>query len=402
MVSIIIPSYNRKDTILQSVNSVLEQTYSDIEVIVVDDGSTDGTEEVIKPIRNKKLKYIRCTQNKGVAVARNIGLDNAQGEYIAFNDSDDIWNKNKLELQLKELNSNPDYGMVYCSYSRKRGQRLLRIVPSIKQDRADLSGKMFDFLIRGNVIGTPTMLLRKEVFDVVGNFKTGLRLLDDYEFALRVANKFSIGFVDKVLVDTFELTDSIDAITENNATDHMFAYLDLYDYWRSEGISEENEKVLFEYVISDLKYFELKQLKEYSDKFIPQIFSSEEEMIKKYAKERSYYRNQFKDGVMRKIFSEELKYAIKYIGERKVAIYGNGYVGKCLYYILKKNGISIQCIIDRNIKTEDYLVVNLDDSLKGVDVIILTVYDPVKKIQMEIKSRHPDKEVTLISEILYP
>lgn len=401
MVSIIIPSYNRKDTILQSVNSVLEQTYSDIEVIVVDDGSTDGTEDVIRSIKNDKMKYIKCSQNRGVASARNIGVENAQGEYIAFNDSDDIWNKNKLELQVEEFKKNPDYGMVYCAYSRKKGQKLLRIVPSVERDRTDLSGKMFDFLIGGNVIGTPTMLLRRKVFDVVGNFKTGLRLLDDYEFVLRVANKFSIGFVDKVLVDTFELTDSIDAITENNAIDHMLIYMDLYDYWKNEGVSEENEKVLFEYIMSDLKNFELKQLKEYTDKFIPKYFSSEKELIRKYGKERCYYRNQFKDDVMRNIFGEKIVNVINYIGNRKAAIYGNGYIGKCLYYILKRCGTNIECIIDRNIKAEEYLVVNLDDSLKGIDLIILTVYDPVKKIKAEIKRHHPDKEIALVSEILF-
>lgn len=402
MISVIIPSYNRRNTILQSVNSVLDQTYSDIEVIVVDDCSTDGTEDVINSIKNNKLKYIKCSQNRGAATAINIGLENAQGKYIAINDSDDIWKKNKLELQMKEFNKDSDYGMIYCAFSKIKKGKLLRIMPSGKQDRNDLSGKMFDFLIRGNVIGTQTMLIKREVFDVVGNFKTDLRRIYDYEFALRVANKFSIGYVDEVLVDTYELEDSINAITENNAADNLFAQMAIYDCWRGEKISEDNKKVLFEHLGSALKYFDEKQLKDYSEKLIPKYFSSEKEMIRIFCKETIFHRNLIKDWVMRMIFSEKIKDAVEYAGDRKVAIYGNGYVGKSLYYMLKKNGIRIECVIDRNIKAEEYSVVNPDNSLEGVDLIILTVYDPAKKIEMEIKRNHPNKEVVFISEIFSP
>lgn len=401
MVSIIIPSYNRENNITKSVNSVLEQTYSDIEVIVVDDCSTDGTEDAIKSIKNDKLKYIKCPQNRGVAGARNLGLENAQGRYIAFNDSDDIWEKDKLELQIKELEKNPDYGMVYCAFSRKSGGKVLYTMPSEKQDRKNLTGKMFDFLIEGNVIGTPTMLLKREVFDVVGNFRMDLRRIEDYEFVLRVANKFAIGYVDKVLVDTYELKDSINMITENNVAENVFAHMVLYEYWKKEKISEENKKLLFEYLISALKNFDQKQLKDYSGKLIPNYFSSEKELMRMYAKERNFYRNQFKDDVMKKIFSEKIQDVIKYVGDRKIAIYGNGYVGKCLYYILNKSGIRIECIIDRNMQVEEYLVVNLNDPLDNVDLIILTIYDPVKKVEMDMKRHHPNKEVVNISEINY-
>lgn len=402
MVSVIIPSYNREDTILQSVNSVLNQTYTDIEVIVVDDCSTDRTEEVIRTIKNSKLRYIKCPQNRGVATARNTGLENARGDYIAFNDSDDLWKRNKLELQVKKFEENSDYGMVYCAFSRKRGEKLLYIAPPEKQDRNDLSGKMFDFLVGGNVIGTPTMLLKRKVFDVIGVFKTGLRLLDDFEFALRVANRFSIGYVDEVLVNTYELKDTINAITTNNVEEHMLAHLDLYDYWEKEGISEENKKALFEYVIRDLKNLDEKQLMNYSKKLVPRYFVSEKEMLQIYWKEKSFYRSQFKDDVMKKIFSKKIREVVNYIGNRKAAIYGNGYVGKCLYYLLRKNNVSIECIIDRNIREEEYLVVNLDSPLEGIDLIILTIYDPVKKMEMEIRRHHPDKEVTCISEIFLP
>lgn len=399
MVSIIIPSYNRKDTIMKSVNSVLEQTYTDIEVIVVDDCSTDGTEELISSIKNSKLKYIKCSQNNGVAEARNIGLENARGRYIAFNDSDDIWDKTKLELQLKEFEKNSDYGMVYCAFSRKKEDKILYIMPPEKQDKNSLCGEMFDFLIGSNVIGTPTMLLKREVFDVVGKFKKGLRRLDDYEFVLRVANKFSIGFVDKVLVDTYELKDSINMITEDNAAENMFAHMALYDCWRGEKILEEHKSILFEHLVSSLKNFDENQLKDYSKELIPKYFSSEKEMIRRYRKEKNYSRNNFKDNVMKKIFSDKIQDLIDYIGDKKIAIYGNGYVGSCLYYILKKNAVCIECIIDQNIKEEEYLVVNLDDPLEDVNLIILTAYDPVKKIEVEIKKRHPNKEVAYISEI---
>lgn len=105
-ISVVIPTYNRAKTINKSIKSVLNQTYTNIEVIVVDDCSTDNTETIIKKIKDKRVKYYKLDCNKGACFARNYGIKKATGNYIAFQDSDDIFEKNKLEKQYENIKKN--------------------------------------------------------------------------------------------------------------------------------------------------------------------------------------------------------------------------------------------------------------------------------------------------------
>lgn len=112
-VSVIIPTYNRSKLVKEAVESVLAQTFKDLEVIVIDDGSTDDTRSVIQKIPDSRVKYY-YKENGGVATARNLGLQEAKGHYICFLDSDDLWPHNFLEIMLQKLQENPDYGATYC------------------------------------------------------------------------------------------------------------------------------------------------------------------------------------------------------------------------------------------------------------------------------------------------
>ena len=117
-VSIILPTYNRAYIIEKGINSLLNQTYQDFEIIIVDDGSTDNTEEIIKKLqeKDKRIKYIKLKTNKGAATARNIGIKAARGEYIAFQDSDDEWMHEKLEKQVKVLDTSSKEVVVYTGF----------------------------------------------------------------------------------------------------------------------------------------------------------------------------------------------------------------------------------------------------------------------------------------------
>lgn len=106
LISVVIPTYNRGFIIENSIRSVLNQTYKNIEVIIVDDGSTDNTEEVIKSINDKKIRYFKLKVNRGACYARNYGVSKAKGKYIAFQDSDDIFLPGKLEKQYVNLIKN--------------------------------------------------------------------------------------------------------------------------------------------------------------------------------------------------------------------------------------------------------------------------------------------------------
>ena len=113
MISVVLPTYNRGPLIMRAVKSVLEQTYSDIELLIVDDGSTDCTRAVISAIQDPRVKYLYQETNRGACAVRNIGIRAAKGEYIAFQDSDDVWHPDKLEKQLSYLKETQS-DLVFC------------------------------------------------------------------------------------------------------------------------------------------------------------------------------------------------------------------------------------------------------------------------------------------------
>lgn len=198
-VSVIIPTYNRGEKILNSVNSVLQQTYDDIELLVVDDGSVDSTQEIIESIRDERIRYIRQTKNIGASAARNEGAKQAKSEIIAYNDSDDLWKPEKLEKQMKYWERHSEFSMVYCAYSMNRPEGTF-VVPD-EQMEGELEGDIFLWLLLRNSIGTPTMVMRRADFFKAGGFDTTFRSLEDWEFAIRFSEKNGIGYISDILVD---------------------------------------------------------------------------------------------------------------------------------------------------------------------------------------------------------
>lgn len=200
LISVIIPTYNRCEKLKMAMESVLTQTYENIELLVIDDGSTDNTHEMIEGIADERVKYIRLPHNMGAAAARNEGVRLAQGEFVAFHDSDDLWLPEKLEKQMNYWNNHPECSMIYCAYLFYVDNNEYR-TPDM--DRGNLEGDILRYLLLRNSIGTPTMLMRKHCFEEVGGFNTSLHCLEDWEFAIRFAESFYIGYVDEVLVNAF-------------------------------------------------------------------------------------------------------------------------------------------------------------------------------------------------------
>lgn len=200
-ISVIIPTYNREHLLGRAVKSVQLQTYKNIEIIIVDDASTDQTYALIERMREEDSRIIslRLEENGGAARARNKGVENAQGEWIAFQDSDDIWHKDKLEKQLAYAFENPEYRMVYHPFWVKTKTEEGKYP---RDDMRDLSGNIYEALLKRNTIGTPTMLLKKADFLEMGGFEASMESLEDWEFALRFAYKYKIGYLNEILVDT--------------------------------------------------------------------------------------------------------------------------------------------------------------------------------------------------------
>ena len=117
-VSVVLPTFDRADTLLRSVASVLDQTYRNLELIVVDDGSTDHSAALIGDVKDARLRYVKLTRNRGQAAARNVGISESRGDLIAFQDSDDTWQSDKLEQQVNVLAANPEIAGVYCDLLR--------------------------------------------------------------------------------------------------------------------------------------------------------------------------------------------------------------------------------------------------------------------------------------------
>ena len=224
-VSVVIPTYNNAHYIRAALDSVLGQSMRDYEVIVVDDGSTDGTREVIEAY-GPGVRY-HWQENGGLAVARNTGLQLATGEMLTYLDADDIWEPENLAIKAAILDHNQDVGGVFSEFSifddegprHPRGTRQmfpffertgLTLADVLIENRsvslpdggtvALLAGHVFDRLFWGNFILPTSMLIRVRAARETGNFRPELRTQQDYEYWLRFTRRFPLAYVDRPLV----------------------------------------------------------------------------------------------------------------------------------------------------------------------------------------------------------
>lgn len=197
LVSVIIPTHNRVEFLKRSLASVLRQTYGELEIIIVDDASMDGTQQYITTISDERIIYIRLQVNQGGAVARNTGILKAKGKYIGFLDDDDEWFPNKLEEQLKVFKRNGNIGAVYSGFIIKDAQT----EKFIGQRKPKVMGNIYKSLLKGNIVGTTSSLVvRTEVLLQTGLFDVRLPSCQDWDLWLSLAKICNFGFVDKPLV----------------------------------------------------------------------------------------------------------------------------------------------------------------------------------------------------------
>lgn len=280
LVSVIIPTYNRALCIERSINSVLQQTYDNLEIIVVDDGSTDNTEQVVAQIEDTRIAYYPMKNNMGANAARNKGIELASGEYLAFQDSDDEWHPRKLEMQMKcMLEASDDVGLVYCAMDIIEDTSQHRF-PNPEYSLSDLEENIADTLAKGNAISTQTILMRRECFQKTGMFDEEMPRLQDYEFVLRVIAEYKVKFVNSVLVKRYvsknsisknilALSKAVEYLVEkyfdffmNRQTHHIFMKTCMYNllmngvneeyFWQFAGRCVSKEKDILQEVINGL------------------------------------------------------------------------------------------------------------------------------------------------------
>ncbi|WP_160724887.1 glycosyltransferase family 2 protein [Bacillus sp. USDA818B3_A] len=201
-ITVVIPTYNRANKINKSIESVMEQTYPVDEIIIVDDFSTDHTEQVVRSFNNEKIKYVVNSFKKGANGARNTGIMMAKGQYIAFQDSDDRWLPEKIAKQYHYMMEHPSVDLCFCSMDligSKRG-----IVPK----RQVTPKEMATQLEKGNFISTQTIFTKNNVAKSI-LFDEDLKRFQDWDFVLRVVREYNIHHLNEILVEVEVQEDSI-------------------------------------------------------------------------------------------------------------------------------------------------------------------------------------------------
>lgn len=205
MVSVIIPTYNRGYIIRKSIDSVLSQTYSDFELIIIDDGSTDNTKDIIEAYKDSRIKYV-YQENSGACAARNNGVLLAKGEYIAFHDSDDTWLPDKLEKQIQAINE-IGADIVSCQMITHDQNGKKKLIPELDKSQ------FINLDIMSDGISTQTLLMKNNVAKHI-QFDSEMPRLQDIEWLLRALKIYRLYVIKQGLVNYEVLPDSISSSSE--------------------------------------------------------------------------------------------------------------------------------------------------------------------------------------------
>ncbi len=195
-ISVIIPAYNAESTILETIASVQKQTFSDFELIVINDGSTDQTSELLITVKDHRIK-IFSYKNGGPAAARNRGISHSTGKFISFIDADDLWTQDKLELQLAALQQHPEAGVAYSwtCYMSENGESFYA------GESVLFEGNVYaQLLIRNFLANGSNPLISKQAIDSVKEFDPNLKAFEDWDFYLRLAARWPFVLVPKLQI----------------------------------------------------------------------------------------------------------------------------------------------------------------------------------------------------------
>ncbi|HEC35642.1 MAG TPA: glycosyltransferase family 2 protein [Anaerolineae bacterium] len=225
-VSVVMPTYNRGHLLPPVVESILSQDFQDLELVIVDDGSTDDTAAVVRQIqtRDPRVRYVPLPENRGVGFARDAGLRYAPGKYIALADSDDIWLPGRLREQVEILERHPEIDILFGDFwnidhlhgtkhrAFERSPTLRQVVARPIEDGLFLIQRGMDIeILKSNFIATPTMVLRRQVFDRVGGFVPYLKS-PDLDFCWRAAVLGArYAYLDRPLIERHVYSDSLTA-----------------------------------------------------------------------------------------------------------------------------------------------------------------------------------------------
>ncbi len=387
IISVVIPNYNRERAIYETICSALKQTYKNIEVIVVDDASTDGSVNELKRIQDKRFKFLVLEKHCGANACRNVGVRASNGEYIAFLDSGTFWNESKLDKQFNRIVESPNSGLVYCIMKTKK-EDMEQYTPDFSMDLCFKEERCTEILVKGNFIDTSTIMISRKCFEQIGGFDERLLRWQDYDFVLRVVQQFPIVIVNEELVETKLYSNSITSRVDFLAQSVPIIIEKNYNFLVENG---GLETLLISIVATIMKessdYIEAKKYCQYLNHELNQI--CQDKIIQYFDERMNLYFKEYKILQMYaeydfQCFMKNVRDGVSFI------IYGSGMVAQALIDRFRRLGyleyvkkIAVTTIENLDInKIEGVPIVLIDDLIDEINTPVLI--GVAEKTQMEI------------------
>lgn len=406
LISVVLPTYNRGYIIEKAIASVIRQTYENWELIVVDDASADDTWKVMEQYKDKRIKYIREEENRGANYCRNAGVRYSHGKYIAFLDSDNYWEKEKLEIQLKEIRSTgDDVALVFCDELIDFEGRQYVFPEHWNYKEMDIGKTLYE----RNIIDTNTALVKRECFEKAGGFDEKMPRIQDWELFFRLVNKcgYRAVYIPQCLNNNIIQQNSITK-QGKKYVDAIFHMLGKYpDEFHSIEQIEHHIREAFGYAPEEQAYIcgKICELYSHKPKLLQDVMGKMIDLIK---------------GLKRQLAGKAEFYSLLYQWKRKgpeaigraisrevsekqnirLAIYGLGGWGELFYEEIKNFPIHISYGIDKKIEEFHSLVIKRpEDELEEVDLIVVTVFREYESIKAELRKKYSGKIISIESLI---
>lgn len=403
-VSVIIPTYNRGYIIDRALTSLRNQTFKDFEILVVDDGSQDNTENIVQQYTDLDIVYIKLEKNCGANYARNVGIAKACGKYLAFLDSDNEWLPSNLDTKVSILqNTSEKVGLVFGSFFVMKGEHKEIFRPADIESQELLKRKM----LSTNVIDTNTVLVKRVCFHKVGGFDEKLSRLQDWDMFGRILfdGKYEAVFCDQPLVINKIQNDSISM--DNN---RLFVSRNriLHKRWNDYRKEYAADRILDEYFFNRMGESNISFKDRVKSLFQFDITEGE---WNQYWEKKLALIERMKDSDRKwRVFEKWLLLEEQNIGVsewfekrqiQQISIYGYGYLGKHLLHELILSGRKINYIFDRNekVNNKNVPVFHTLKNLPEVEIIVVTAVSSFEEIQCDLQ-QHTSAEIISLETIL--
>lgn len=395
LISIIMPTFNRGYIIDDAIQSVFNQTISNWELIIIDDASTDNTQDIIGSYNDSRIVYIKNEKNRGANYSRNRGCQLARGNFLAFLDSDNVWANNKLEKQLVALrNSRDNIAFTFCKIM------IVDEKKSIVPDREFDINQLEKIIRKRNVIDMNSVLLKKEVFNIVDGFDDDMLRMQDWDifFRIIVVYQYTAIYMPEILGTNVMQPNSI------SKSDYRFQ-MSIRRFLKKYSKFLNSEEVAYHFIgtLKKAKNREeavqlINELADNGETKKEDLFVALAENFYDYSK---YYitllrwKIKMEKSIGRTIFSPNYKWE-----NCVIALYGLGVWGDLIYYEAKNCGIKIEYGIDKSIKQfRDVKIIKMHEIPKSVNLIIVSIFQEYDKISKQL-AQYYEGEIISIEDLI--